>query len=111
MSNTIFTPEEVDALPVGQWVVDADGTARCLVNTNVGWPQRMFMTSSGSYTATDYVAYPLRLADLEDDFVCAHAWGTNECGHCRCCGQVVAPARELDWQFMAFTAPEEGEGQ
>jgi hypothetical protein len=108
-SNTIFTAAEAETLPSGQWVFDADGTARCLVDTNIGWPQRMWMNNGGnSYTAIEGIAYPLRLADLEEE--CPHSWGTQECGHCRCCGQVVAPARELDWQFLTIAAPISQEG-
>lgn len=94
--NTISTPEEAAELPVGQWVFDADGTPLCLVDTHLGWPQRMFMTSfAKSFTAVDGVAYPLELADVTDDDQCPHSWGFNECGHCKRCGVVVGESEPL----------------
>lgn len=98
-----FTPAEARLLPVGQWVIDADGIQRCLVDTNVVWPQRMFMNDGGrSYTGIDHVVYPLRLADIVDDFECPHSWGTQECGHCRRCGVVVAEPENLDWNILGL---------
>lgn len=35
----VWTPEEAKALPTSQWVVDAEGTSRCLVDTKIGWHQ------------------------------------------------------------------------
>lgn len=97
----IETAEEADALPVGQWIVDAEGISRCLVDTNVGWPQRMWMSGGGrGYTCIQGAAYPLRLADLvEGPDDCPHRWGTNECGHCRRCGVVAGPVKDLDWNL------------
>ena len=97
----VATPEVAEALPPGQWVFDAHDNARCLVDTNVGWPQRMWMSNGGnSYTAIEGISYPLRLADLAE--ACPHVWGTQECGHCRCCGQVVEQPKDLDWFFATF---------
>ncbi|GGM77335.1 hypothetical protein GCM10012275_55010 [Longimycelium tulufanense] len=106
MTNTIFTSAEVESLPVGQWVIDADGTPLCLVDTNVGWPQRMWMHQGGcTFSAIDRTAYPLRLADVEQE--CPHSWGTNEYGHCRRCGAVVAAPENLTWNF-AFVSTDKG---
>lgn len=97
--HTITTPEQVAELPVGQWVIDARGTKLCLVDTHMGWPQRMWMTCGGrSFTAIEAVAYPLALADIGDKTPCPHSWGTNECGHCNRCGVVVADARPMRFE-------------
>ena len=96
MTDTIATPAEAAVLALGQWVWDADGTPRCLVDTHIGWAQRMWMSQGGAaYTAVDGVPYPLTLAEPDEpaDF-CAHA-RTQECGHCRRCGRVVAEPRPL----------------
>lgn len=94
--NTIHAPSEAETLLPGQWVIDADGTNLCLVDTHLGWPQRMFMTCGGrSYTSTRHVSYPLRLADLADETPCPHQWGVQECGHCKRCGVVVGEARPM----------------
>lgn len=100
---------EVDSLPVGQWAVTADGLNVCLVDTHLGWPQRMWMHPGGrAHSAIDRVTYPLRLADIIEAEPCPHSWGTQECGHCRRCGQVVAEPRELVFVRPARTS---GEGQ
>lgn len=90
-------PEGVADLPVGQWVVDNNDRKYCLVDTYVGWPQRMWMSPGGmSHKGIEHIAYPLRLADLDEPGdACAHEWGTQECGHCRRCGRVVAEARPM----------------
>jgi hypothetical protein len=94
MNNIISTPEEAGSLEPGQWVIDADGTARCLVDTHMGFPQRMWMSKRGrSFAAIDAVTFPVHLADIDwesSDYPdgCPHEWGANECGHCSHCGQV-----------------------
>jgi len=91
IDTMLFTPQEAEALPPGQWVIDVNGEALCLVDTRVGWQQPMFMHPGGAaFTALDHVDYPLRLADPAPGWTCAHAWGATECGHCRCCGTVLA---------------------
>jgi hypothetical protein len=95
---SVATPEQAETLPAGQWVVDATGAKRCLVDTYVGWPQRMWMTCGGeSFTAIYAVAYPLTLVYIADETPCPHAWGNTGCGHCNRCGVVVAEARP--WRF------------
>jgi hypothetical protein len=98
--NTITNAEQAEKLPVGQWVTDANGIGLCLVDTNVGWPQRMWMSIGGDgYTAIDYADYPLRLADIDEEpGVCPHP-STNECGHCKRCGVVVEAPKDLDWHL------------
>src|SRR5262245_26404569 len=93
--SLIETPKQAAELPLCQWVVAANDRKYCLVDTYVGWPQRMWMSPGGmAHTAIANIPYPLRLADLvEDEGVCPHSWGTQECGHCRRCGRVVAEAR------------------
>ncbi|GAA1788032.1 hypothetical protein [Agromyces lapidis] len=88
--NTITTTEALEDVAIGQWVQDAEGEAWCLVNTHVMHPQIMWMRAKGrSFQAVDQIALPVHLADFEGG--CEHRWGTNECGHCRRCGQVSAP--------------------
>lgn len=94
--NTILTPADAEKLTPGQWVFDANDTALCLVDTHMGWPQRMFMTRGGSsFTSIESVDYPLHLADIADETPCPHRWGFNECGHCKRCGVVVGESRPL----------------
>ncbi len=101
-SSIVNTPEETDALPVGQWVIDAKGTKLCLVDTHMGWPQRMFMTcGGGSFVGVSHVVYPLGLADITDETPCPHSWGANECGHCVRCGVVSAEARRVVFEPFA----------
>lgn len=100
--NIVRTPEETEALPPGQWVIDATGANLCLVDTHMGWPQRMFMTpGASSFVAVDHVAYPLQLADIADEEPCPHRWGANECGHCRRCGVVTTEARPMYFEPFA----------
>ena len=42
----IATVEETDRLTPGTWVIDADGDALCLVDTHMGFPQRMWMVKA-----------------------------------------------------------------
>jgi len=93
-STTVVTEADVERLAPGQWVWDANGTPRCLVDTYVAWPQRMFMSESGAgFTGIPHVTYPLTLAELaESPEVCQHR-RTQEMGHCLRCGRVVAEAR------------------
>lgn len=99
MTDTVNvdTPAEVDALPVGQWVLAANDRSYCLVDTYVAWPQRMWMSPGGTgHTGIEHIPYPLRLADLDEpDEACTHQWGTQEMGHCKRCGRVVAEARPM----------------
>lgn len=108
----IATAAEAELLLIGQWVVDAGGTSRCLVNTHVGWPQRMWMSGGGrAYTCIEGAAYPLRLVDLEEGpDACPHRWGTTECGHCYRCGVVAGPVKDLDWHLTAVRDANGGEG-
>lgn len=99
MATHAATPAEAENLEPGQWVIDADGAQLCLVDTNVGWPQRMWMLPGGrAYIATDCATYPLNLMDLDEE--CPHWWGTQECGHCRRCGQVIEPPKDLRWNIL-----------
>lgn len=96
-ANLIETAEQVTDLPVGQWVIAADGHTYCLVGTHLGWPQRMWMSPGGDgHTGIEHIPYPLRLADLDESAgVCPHSWGTQERGHCKCCGRVVSESRPM----------------
>lgn len=79
-------------LPDGQWVIDATGKGHCLIDTHLGWPQRM-AAHKRSLVALDGLEYPLQLADFVGD--CDHGWGTRELGHCYNCGKVVGEPRPL----------------
>jgi hypothetical protein len=89
--NLIETPEQAAALPPGQWVMDLSGHRYCLVDTHVVSPQRMWMHSGGNACSSlTRVPYPLRLADIDEpEGLCPHT-RTQEMGHCRRCGRVVA---------------------
>jgi len=93
----IETPEQAADLPLCQWVVAADDHKYCLVDTCVGWHQRMWMSPGGmGHTGIEHIPYPLRLADLDEPAdACPHSWGTQEMGHCRRCGRVVAEATPM----------------
>lgn len=111
--NTISTAEEAKELPFGQWVLDADDTKWCLVDTHMGFPQKMWMGTGPNLRRMKHIsgiAYPVHLGDLPVDFVCPHRWGANECGHCYGCGRVIGERREIvfDAPGMAtFRAPAE----
>lgn len=97
----VDTPEQAWRLPVGTWVYDRHGRTWCLVDTHVVWPQRMFMTNGNrSCVSVEWMSYPLAEAELYDN--CEHLLGTQECGHCKCCGQVVGEAKNLAWQTIGF---------
>lgn len=105
-STLIENAEQTTALAPGQWVIALDGHSYCLVDTHVGAPQRMWMSSNGSmFTAVDGIPYPLRLADLDEpDDACAHGRGTNEMGHCKRCGRVVGEARRMFFDAQGIAA-------
>lgn len=90
--TTVTSAEEAANLPLGQWVLDPDGRGLCLVDTHIGWPQRMWM-SGAAYYALTFVTYPMVLAEV--DGPCDHSAGTQECGHCVRCGAVVGEAAPL----------------
>jgi hypothetical protein len=100
--NEIATPAEAEVLPDGQWVLAADGKAWCLLDTHMGFPQRM-AGQGRSLTNLDNLAYPLHLADFQGE--CEHRWGHHELGQCIRCGVRVA-----DPTPMYFVVPE-GEQQ
>ena len=92
--NTVVSADEAAKLPAGQWVADKGGTFWCLVDTHMGFPQRMAMSKGGrSYFDIESLGYPLHLADFDGD--CEHKWGANEMGHCRRCGQVSHDPRRM----------------
>lgn len=96
--TTIQTPADTANLTPGQWVFDTTNTGYCLVDTHLGWPQRMWMSHHGyAFTALDGISYPLTLADITDPAPCTHPRGTNECGHCTRCGQVVGDTTPMSF--------------
>jgi hypothetical protein len=100
-TNILTTAQEAKEQPDGQWVLADDGTAWCLVDTHMGWPQRMAMARGGrSLTALDSgeLVYPLHLADWDGE-PCPHTWGLVAEGHCRRCGALI------DWQPKTFVLP------
>jgi hypothetical protein len=102
--NEVATAGDAALLDPGQWCADATGEFYCLVDTHLGFPQRMAMSKGGrGFTALDNLTYPLHLADFQG--VCNHEWGANEMGHCRRCGQVAHPAHPTtfnDEQMRVF---------
>nr|WP_278101128.1 hypothetical protein [Microbacterium proteolyticum] len=106
--NVIKTVEGLDALTPGEWVIDADGDALCLVDTYLGWPQRMWMPKAkkgrvGLVVSLGHATFPVALAKIDPEYVCKHGRGTNECGHCYVCGAVVGERseRHFDAETMA----------
>jgi len=96
--NEVLTTEAAYALPDATWVFDSTDNPYCLINTHMGFPQRMAMAKGGrSLTALDNLTYPLHLAEFTDD--CEHKWGTHELGHCHRCGQVCTEPRPLYLEF------------
>ena len=92
--NEVLTAEAAYKLPDATWVVDATDKCYCLINTHMGFPQRMAMSLNGrSLDALETLAYPLALAEVDGE--CAHGRGTWELGHCERCGQVVAEPRPM----------------
>lgn len=93
--NDIATFKEAEALPDGQWAQDADGDYICLVDTHLGFPQRMVMPSGGKYLmGLSALKLPIHLADFQGD--CEHKWGLIAEGHCRRCGTLI------DWSPVYF---------
>lgn len=90
--HTVHNAAEAEALPSGTWTVDAEGKAWCLIDTHMGFPQRM-AAHKRSLTNLDNLAYPLQQADFEGD--CEHKWGTHEMGQCIRCCEVVAEPRPM----------------
>lgn len=99
--NTITTPAEAAALQDGQWVVDADGKAWCMLDTHMGFPQRM-AGYKRSLTALDNISYPLQLADFDGE--CEHSWGHHELGQCIRCGVVIAEPNPVTFDAQSMEA-------
>ena len=96
-ANTIGTVDEAALLPGGQWVLDSNGTKLCLIETHMGWHQRMWMVADARrFLSLSSAAYPVHLADFVGE--CGHTRGHNECGYCYRCGQLVG---ESNWQEFA----------
>lgn len=98
--NVIEDVAGLDRLTPGEWVIDADGDALCLVDTHLGWPQRMWMPKAkkntlGLVVSLEHARFPVALAEVDPEYVCKHNRGTNECGHCYLCGVVVSDARPM----------------
>lgn len=97
---TISSAEGTDRLTPGTWVIDADGHALCLVDTHMGFPQRMWMVKArkgmiGLHVDLSSAIYPVQEAAIAPDYVCKHHRGTNEMGHCYLCGQVIGELRPV----------------
>ncbi|TDW31000.1 hypothetical protein [Cryobacterium psychrophilum] len=90
--NEVATTEDAKAQPDGQWVEDANGKAYCLIDTHMGFPQRMAMHKR-NLTNVDNLAYPLHLCRFVGG--CEHKWGTHGLGHCIRCGVVVDEPRPM----------------
>lgn len=95
VENVIKDLAGLDRLAPGEWVIDADGDALCLVDTHLGWPQRMWMPKAkkgrvGLVVSLEHARFPVELAEINPEYVCKHNRGANECGHCYLCGVVVS---------------------
>lgn len=99
--NTIHTPEQAAELPDGTWTVDAEGKAWCMLDTHVGFPQRM-AGYKRSLTNLDNLAYPLQLADFDGE--CEHKWGHHELGQCVRCGIRIAEPRPVTFDAPTMDA-------
>lgn len=106
--NVIEDVTGLDRLTPGEWVIDADGDALCLVDTHLGWPQRMWMPKAkkgcvGLVVSLESARFPVALAEIDPEYVCKHGRGTNECGHCYLCGAVVGEVspRYFDAETLA----------
>lgn len=102
--NQIADADGARAAQDGQWVEDSEGKPWCLIDTHLGFPQRMAMYKT-SLTAVENLAYPLHLADFVGE--CEHKWGTAELGHCYRCGVVVGEPRPVffdEGQMALFEA-------
>jgi hypothetical protein len=96
--NEVQTAEAAKDLPDATWVFDSTDNPYCLIDTHMGFPQRMAMRKGGrSLTALENLTYPLHLAEFTGD--CEHKWGHHELGHCHRCGQVSAEPRPLFIDF------------
>ena len=94
-ATEILTAEEASRLPAGQWVIDADGNAACLINTHFGRFQPMWLRANAVCIPLTHLPYPVELAELTEP--CPHTVGTNECGHCYRCGAVVEAPRLIEF--------------
>lgn len=100
--NEITTQEQVNALPVGTWIIDAEGTVACLFETHMGFPQKMWGirlkgSPISSFSAVENAKLPLHLAEIDESegFTCPH-FHSNECGQCLRCGKPgVGERREM----------------
>jgi hypothetical protein len=91
VADEIKSAEEARELPDGTWVIDAEEHPWCMLDTHVGFPQRM-AGYKRSLTNLDNLAYPLSLGEFEGE--CEHSWGTRELGQCVRCGvRVAEPCR------------------
>lgn len=101
----IETPDQAAQLPVGTWVYDRHGVTWCWVDTSVVWPQRMFARDGMSLCVSqEWIEYPLAEAELVSG--CEHLWGTQECGHCKSCGEVIGEPKARHWTILTFDGPE-----
>lgn len=99
MADEIKTADEARELPDGTWVTDVDEHPWCILDTHMGFPQRM-AGYKRLLTNLDNLAYPLSLAAFQGD--CDHRWGTHEMGQCIRCGVRVSEPRPRYFQGPPF---------
>lgn len=88
MVEPITTVEELERLPLGQWILDADGQPWVLIDTNVMVRQRMWRDKRGHYYVSHSgVKLPATLVVLEGG--CDHVKLNVEGWQCARCGHVV----------------------
>jgi hypothetical protein len=88
--NTITTIEQLEALPLGQWIIDADGAGWALFDTNMGGRQRMWRDQKGKFfVAHSEVKLPALLVVPEFETPCEHAKLNFEGWQCNRCAAVI----------------------
>jgi hypothetical protein len=88
--NTITTIEQLEALPLGQWIIDADGEGWALFDTNMGGRQRMWRDQKGKlFVAHSEIKLPAGIADPEFDTPCEHTKLNFEGWQCNRCAAVI----------------------
>lgn len=86
--NEVTTVEQLSALPLGTWIIDAKDEAWALFDTAVLFRQRMWRSKNGhSFVAHEGIPLPAGLADIDAD--CEHVKLTIEGWQCARCAVVV----------------------
>jgi hypothetical protein len=88
--TTVTKVEELEALPLGQWIIDADEAGWALFDTNMGGRQRMWRDRKGKFfVAHSEVKLPALLVVPEFDTPCEHTKLNFEGWQCNRCAAVI----------------------